>query len=156
VRRTNLKELPVEYDEADPEGYRAGMARFGPSIGAVRLGGSVYELPPGQSICPYHYEYPDEEWLIVLQGRPTLRRPHGEEELEQDDVVCFPEGPEGAHKVTNRTDETVRVLMISTKSEPSVAVYPDSDKIGVWPVPGGGPDKIMVHRGDVDYYDGET
>jgi uncharacterized cupin superfamily protein len=158
VRRTNLNELSVEYDEADPDGYRAGMARFGPSIEAVRLGASVYELPPGQSICPYHYEYPDEEWLIVLLGRPTLRRPHGEEELEPNDVVCFPEGPDGAHKVTNRTDETVRVLMISTKSEPAVAVYPDSDKIGVWPEPGGGPDKIMVRRGDgnVDYYDGET
>ena len=158
MRRTNLNELAVEYDETDPEGYRAGMARFGPSIEAVRLGASVYELPPGQSICPYHYEYPDEEWLLVLQGRPTLRRPHGEEELEPNDVVCFPEGPEGAHKVTNGTDETVRVLMISTKNQPAVAVYPDSDKIGVWPVQGGGEDKVMLRRGDgnVEYYDGET
>jgi len=158
MRKTNLSKLEVAYDDTDPEGYRAGMARFGPSIEAKRLGMSLYELPPGQSICPYHYEYPDEEWLIVLQGRPTLRRPNGEEELEPEDVVCFPEGPEGAHKVTNETDETVRVLMLSTKTEPSVAVYPDSDKIGVWPVPGGGPDKVMLRRsdGDVDYYDGET
>jgi len=158
MRKTNLSKLEVGYDDTDPEGYRAGMARFGPSIEAKRLGMSLYELPPGQSICPYHYEYPDEEWLIVLQGRPTLRRPNGEEELEPEDVVCFPEGPEGAHKVTNETDETVRVLMLSTKTEPSVAVYPDSDKIGVWPVPGGGPDKVMLRRsdGDVDYYDGET
>ena len=158
MRRTNLNALDVEYDDSDPEGYRAGMARFGPSIGAVRIGCSLYELPPGQSICPYHYEYPDEEWLIVVSGRPTLRDPDGEQELEPDDVVCFPEGPEGAHKVTNKTDETVRVLMVSTKSEPSVAVYPDSDKIGVWPVPGGGRDKIMVRRADgqVDYYNGEV
>jgi len=158
MRKTNLSKLEVAYDGTDPEGYRAGMARFGPSIEAKRLGMSLYELPPGQSICPYHYEYPDEEWLIVLQGRPTLRRPNGEEELEPEDVVCFPEGPEGAHKVTNETDETVRVLMLSTKTEPSVAVYPDSDKIGVWPVPGGGPDKVMLRRSDgaVDYYDGET
>jgi uncharacterized cupin superfamily protein len=158
MRRTNLSKLDVEYDDTDPEGYRAGMARFGPSIEAVKLGMSLYELPSGQSICPYHYEYPDEEWLMVLQGRPTLRVPDGDATLEPNDVVCFPEGPDGAHKVTNNTEETVRVLMFSTKSEPSVAVYPDSDKIGVWPVPGGGPDKIMVRRADgaVDYYDGET
>jgi uncharacterized cupin superfamily protein len=157
MRQTNLDDLQPEYDETDPEGYRAGMARFGPSIGATKLGCSLYELPPGQSICPYHYEYPDEEWAIVLQGRPTLRHPEGEDELEPNDVVCFPEGPDGAHKVTNRTDETVRVLMLSTKTNPAVVVYPDSDKIGIWPVPGGGDDSILVKRDSkVDYYDGET
>jgi uncharacterized cupin superfamily protein len=155
MNRTNLNALEVEYDETDPEGYRAGMARFGPSIGASKIGASLYVLPPGQSICPYHYEYPDEEWLIVLEGRPTLRRPQGEEELEPWDVVCFPPGAEGAHKVTNRTDETIKVLMFSTRIEPAVAVYPDSDKIGVWP--GERSDHVLVKRSShVDYYEGET
>jgi uncharacterized cupin superfamily protein len=132
------------------------MARFGKRIGARLIGGSLYELPPGQSICPYHFEYGDEEWLIVLQGRPTLRRPNGSQKLDAGDVVCFPPGPQGAHKVTNRTKETVRVLMISTLNEPSVAVYPDSEKVGVWP--GGGAKGLMVRRrdGNVDYWDGEA
>jgi uncharacterized cupin superfamily protein len=155
VDRINLNALEPEYDDSDPEGYRAGMSRFGPSIGAVRLGASLYELPPGQSICPYHYEYPEEEWLIVLEGRPTLRHPQGEDELEEEDVVCFPEGPEGAHKVTNRTGETVKVLMFSTRTNPAVAVYPDSNKIGIWT--GNDADHVIVRRsGNVDYYDGET
>jgi uncharacterized cupin superfamily protein len=155
VQRANLNSLEPEYDDTDPEGYRAGMARFGPSIGAVKLGASLYELPPGQSICPYHYEYPEEEWLIVLEGRPTLRHPQGEDELEQGDVVCFPEGPEGAHKVTNRTDETAKVLMFSTRTNPAVAVYPDSDKIGIWT--GNDADHVIVPRAsNVEYYDGET
>jgi uncharacterized cupin superfamily protein len=155
VQRTNLFKLTVEYDETDPEGYRAGMARFGPSIGASKLGASLYELPPGQSVCPYHYEYPEEEWLIVLDGRPTLRHPQGEDDLEQGDVVCFPAGPEGAHKVTNRTQDTVRVLMFSTKTDPAVAVYPDSDKIGVWT--GNKDDHVIVRRSsNLEYYDGET
>jgi uncharacterized cupin superfamily protein len=155
VQRTNLSKVNVEYDETDPEGYRAGMARFGPSIGATKLGASLYELPPGQSVCPYHYEYPEEEWLIVLEGRPTLRHPQGEDDLEQGDVVCFPMGPEGAHKVTNRTQDTVRVLMFSTKTDPAVAVYPDSDKIGVWT--GNKDDHVIVRRSsNVEYYDGET
>jgi uncharacterized cupin superfamily protein len=155
MQRANLNSLQPEYDDQDPEGYRAGMARFGPSIGAEKLGASLYELPPGQSICPYHYEYPEEEWLIVLEGRPTLRHPEGEDELEEGDVVCFPEGPEGAHKVTNRTDETVKVLMFSTKTKTAVAVYPDSDKIGIWT--GNDADHVIVPReSNVDYYTGET
>jgi uncharacterized cupin superfamily protein len=155
VQRANLSKLKIEYEESDPEGYRAGMARFGPSIGASKLGASVYELPPGQSVCPYHYEYPEEEWLIVLDGRPTLRHPAGEDELAPDDVVCFPAGPEGAHKVTNRTEETVRVLMFSTRTETAVSVYPDSDKFGVWT--GNKDDNVIVRRSSqVDYYEGET
>ena len=153
--RFNLFAAEAEYDSDDPDGYGAGMARFGPQIGAKMLGGSIYELPAGRSICPYHYEYGNEEWLIVLDGRPTLRRPEGDEELARGDVICFPPGPEGAHKVTNRTGETVRVLMLSTMVEPSVAVYPDSDKIGVWP--GDKRDHILVRRESVvDYWDRET
>jgi hypothetical protein len=36
-----------------------------------------------------------------------------------------------------------------------VAVYPDSQKIGVWP--GNAEDNVMLHRADgsVDYWDGE-
>ena len=81
MRSVDLNALEAEYDDADPDGYRAGMARFGERLGAVMIGGTVYELPPGQSNCPYHYEYGNEEWLIVLQGRLTVRHPGGEEQL---------------------------------------------------------------------------
>src|SRR5262245_27112403 len=102
--RFNLFAPQFEYDDTDPDGYRAGMDRFGPKIGASQMGASVYELPAGQSICPYHYECAEEEWLIVLEGRPTVRHPGGEDVLDRGDTVCFPEGADGAHKVTNATD----------------------------------------------------
>jgi uncharacterized cupin superfamily protein len=154
VRRFNIFEAEFAYDESDPEGYHCGMDRFGAQIGASRLGGSVYELPPGQSICPYHYEYGDEEWLVVLEGRPFVRHPGGEEELAPGDTVCFPAGPDGAHKVTNRGDETIRVLMLSTMRLPSVAVYPDSDKVGIFPGDKG--DNLLFRRSaSVDYYEDE-
>src|SRR2546423_9550383 len=107
-------------------------------------------------MCRRPDRYGDEGWLAVRGGRPALRRPHGSQKLAPGDVVCFPPGPEGAHKVTNRTEETVRVLMVSTRNDPSVAVYPDSDKVGVWP--GGGAKGLMLHRrdGNVDYWDGEA
>jgi uncharacterized cupin superfamily protein len=123
------------------------MARIGPMIGAERLGASIYELPTGQSICPYHYEYPHEEWLLVLDGTPTVRTPQGEERLGPGDVVCFPQGPDGAHKVTNEAEDTVRVLFLSTLGDPSIAVYPDSGKIGVWP-----PGKLFREADSVGYW----
>ena len=95
MERFKLDAAQPEYDASDPEGYRSGMDRFGPKIGATQMGGSVYELPPGQSICPYHYEYPEEEWLFVLSGRVEVRTPEGEEELGPMEVVCFPFGPDG-------------------------------------------------------------
>lgn len=157
MKKINLSELEFEYDGEDPEGYKAGMSRFGPSIGAAMLGASVYVLPPGQSICPYHYEYGNEEWAIVLEGRPILRHPGGEEEVGPMDVICFPNGPDGAHKFTNRTEETVRVMLLSTKNDPALAVYPDSDKIGAWPGPEFREDHILVRReSNTHYYDGET
>jgi len=146
----NIYDAEPEGDESDPPGYRARMARFGPSIGAEQLGASVYDLDPGESVCPYHYEHPEEEWLLVLGGRPTLRDPEGEHELEEGDLVCFPEGPDGAHKVTNRSDAPVRILMLSTRAKTAVAVYPDSGKVGVWPL-----GKIFRIEDAVEYYDGE-
>jgi len=155
VKVFNVFAAPVEYEKDDPDGYHAGMNRFGAQVGASMLGGSVYELPLGQSVCPYHYEYGNEEWLIVLEGPVILRHPEGEEELGRGDVVCFPVGPEGAHKVTNRGDEVARVLMVSTRFEPAVAIYPDSDKLGVWP--GDMRDHLLTRRSSgVDYWEGES
>jgi uncharacterized cupin superfamily protein len=155
VNKVNLGSLEYEYWER-PKGYAVGMARFGPSIGAAMLGGTVYELPPGESIGPYHYEYGNEEWAIVLEGRPVLRHPGGEEDVGPMDVVCFPVGPGGAHTFTNRTHETVRVLLLSTMVDPCLVVYPDSDKIGVFPGPEHDEDHVMVRRAShVDYYDRE-
>jgi uncharacterized cupin superfamily protein len=152
--RINLDGVVPEYDETDPEGYRSGSVRLGPSIGATQLGASVYELPAGQSICPYHYEYPEEEWLLVLRGRVTVRHPSGEDELGPGDVVCFQQGPAGAHKVSCLGDESARVMMLSTKQHPAIVVYPDSGKVAIWP--GDERDVLMMRRETLDYWDGEA
>jgi uncharacterized cupin superfamily protein len=153
--RPNLYDAEFEYDDTDPQGYRAGMARIGRAAGGEELSVKLFEIPPGESLCPYHYEYV-EEWLLVLDGELQLRVPSGEERAERGAVVRFPAGPEGAHKLTNRSDAAARIVMFSSAQEPAVAVYPDSDKIGVWP--GNDDDKLMVRRADgqVGYYDGEA
>jgi uncharacterized cupin superfamily protein len=61
----------------------------------------------------------------VLRGRPTLRTGGGSRELAEGDAVHFPRGPDGAHGLANETDESVRVLMVSTRPTPEVVEYPD-------------------------------
>jgi len=154
MRRVNVFDDEYEWDETDPEGYRGAAIRVTKVLGADTLAVKAFVLPPGQSLCPYHYEY-EEEWLIVLEGDVIVRTPEGEHELGRGDAVAFPAGPGGAHKVSNRSEQDARFVMFSSAREPSVAVYPDSDKVGVWP--GNDADTLMLRRSDghVDYYDGE-
>ena len=155
MQRIRISDPSFSYDPADPEGFRSGMFRFGPEVGAKQTGASVYELPPGQSVCPYHYEYAEEEWVLALEGRPSVRTPEGTEQIEPFDVVFFPRGPAGAHQIRNDTDSAVRILMWSTLVYPAATAYPDSDKIAVWT--GDKAEDVMVQRSsNVDYFHGEV
>ncbi len=151
----NVFEAQFDYDDTDPPGYASGIARVGKLAGGTENSVRLFELPPGMKLSPYHYEYV-EEWLLVLDGPADVRGPDGWETITAGSLVCFPRGPEGAHLVANRGEHTVRVLMWSSAQEPAVAVYPDSDKVGVWP--GNPDDDLMVRRADghVSYFEGET
>ena len=154
VQRVNIAAPDFRYFPDFPEGFRPGIARLGALVGAAGTGMSVYELPPGEAIGPYHYENPEEEWLLVLAGQPILRHPEGEEKLEPWDVVFFPPGPGGAHAVRNDSDSTARVLMFSNTSKVAASVYPDSGKIAIW-TGIDGDDLIVRRESGVGYWDGE-
>jgi uncharacterized cupin superfamily protein len=133
VRRANLAAIECEPRPQLPDGFKRSSARVGAALGAERTGLSVYELPPGEAVGPYHYEDPDEEWLLVVSGTPTLRHPDGEEQLGPWDIVFFPSGPAGAHQVRNNSESTARVAMFSSASAAAGAVvYPDTDMIWMW------------------------
>src|SRR5919197_4665514 len=145
-----------EWDsENDRPGFRHRAAVIGKRLPASLLGGTLYELPPGEKTCPYHYEIGCEEWLIAVSGRPTLRSPDRERELEPGDVAVFPEGPAGGHQVLNRSDEPCRVLILSSKSPLAVVHYPDSGKVGLWSQEGGY-DRMLRSEPSLDYWEGET
>jgi uncharacterized cupin superfamily protein len=151
----DLAALAFTYDPDDPDGFRAGMARLGPRLGAEQTGMTVYELPPGQAVCPYHYEYGEEEWLLVLEGRPSLRTPAGVEELAPMALAFFPRGPRGAHQVRNDSPEPARVAMFSSVVLPTATAYLDSGKVGVFT--GDAAEDLIARRSSgVSHYDGET
>ena len=99
----NLFDAQLGIDDDEPDGYRAPYAKVRDQIGARRLAGTVVVLREGEAVCPYHYELVEEEWLFVLAGTPTVRTLSGEDTLVPGDIVCFPRGPGGAHKIANAT-----------------------------------------------------
>ena len=113
------------------------------ALGSSAMSMFIYDLAPGEGASPYHYEY-EEEWLLVLAGSVVIREPAGERVLERGDLVRFPAGPDGAHKAMNRGAGPARLLMFSRAQLPAVSVYPDSNKLGVWP--GNEADDLIVLR----------
>ena len=148
-----------QFEEGErPEGFRARRARIGYELGTELIGASQWELPPGEAAYPYHFHYADEELVVVLRGRPTLRTPAGLRELEEGEAVRFGLGEEGAHQLINRSDETISFLAVSSHGRPDVVVYPDADKIGVGErLPRGGGLRAYFRRSDaVGYWDDES
>jgi uncharacterized cupin superfamily protein len=127
---------------AGAPGDRGQAARVGRIIGGARLGMSVYDLPPGEAIGPFHFEWTDEEWLVVLAGQATSRGSEGEQTFDAGEVVCFPAGPDGAHQVRNATDAPLRVAIVSTQNEFGIVEYPEEQKVGIW----AGPEQFTLDR----------
>jgi uncharacterized cupin superfamily protein len=157
-RRVNLFDDVWDDERAEP-GYRWKRRYVGRALDGELLGASLLELEPGQKSFPYHFQYANEELLIVLAGRPTLREPSGERELAAGDVAIFRRGPDGAHQILNRTEEPTRILVVSTMIGPDVSEYPDSGKIGAFAeAPGTAGDWFHAYlrvADQVEYFEGE-
>lgn len=152
----NIRRPTFEEGER-PKGFRSRRARLGYELGTELIGASLWELPAGEAAYPYHFHYSDEELVIVLSGRPSLRTQQGTRELEEGEVLSFPVGEEGAHQILNRSEEPATFLAISSSGRPDVVVYPDSGKVGVGErLPkGGGLRGFFRQENAVDYWTGE-
>jgi uncharacterized cupin superfamily protein len=161
VSRVNVFDSELEPGADDPPGFRTRGASVGRQAGAEHLGASLYEIPKGEAVCPYHWHEANEELLLVLSGHPSLRTPDGWRELEPGELVAFTRGESGAHQIANRGEETARILMMSEMNAPELVVYPDSNKAGVRSRAPGSlrtEDEILARfRFDdaVDYWEGE-
>lgn len=122
---------------------REGRIDVGRALGSADMLMFIYDLEPGGSSSPYHYEF-DEEWLLVVDGTVVVRAPDGEHTLERGDLVRFAAGPAGAHKIMNRSGAPARTMLFSSVRGLAVSVYPDSDTIGVW---AGDENDLVFRRG---------
>lgn len=131
TKRFNWHRAPLTVLDDKPVGYGAPATGIAAAIGAEHLAGTLVELAPGQKLAPYHWEAGQEEWLLVLEGRPTVRTPDETRELRAGDLTCFPRGPAGAHQIFNAGASPVHLIMLSEHTDPQVIVYPDSGKVSL-------------------------
>ena len=151
--RINIADVELSRTPGAPAGLSPRAHLF--TVGAQLTHTVVYELDPGEAVCPFHYELGHELWALVHTGRPTMRTTGGWEQLETGDIVFAPIGPDGAHQFFNPTDDIVRLVGWSNGGRVGASIYPDSDKIGVWPtIPGH--DFVAERRSEVGYFEGET
>jgi uncharacterized cupin superfamily protein len=116
---------------------------------------TLYELGAGETTDPYHYDWCREHWALVLDGSPTLRHPGGQDVMALGDIVCFPEGEDGAHQFRNHAEVPARLLVCSAPvTGPSAAVYPDDDTYTLR-VPGQTGYRFRLGDQLSDYWDGE-
>jgi uncharacterized cupin superfamily protein len=151
----NINE-PDFNDVREHPGFRARRAKLGLQGGAAKTGLSYWEVDPGEAAYPYHMHLTEEEIVVVLSGRPSLRTPAGWRELEEGEVVIFPTGEGGAHQIVNKTDETIRFLAFSNSGAPEIVIQLDANKIGAFerPVEGGGLALWFRESDAVEYFEG--
>jgi uncharacterized cupin superfamily protein len=121
---------PVFDEIREHPGFNCRRARLGRQAGSEKLSMSLWDLPAGEAAYPYHFHLAEEELVVLLEGRPSLRTPEGWREMEEGEVISFLVGESGAHQIVNRTEEPVRFLAISNQ-QPDIVVRPDSRSLSV-------------------------
>ena len=152
IRHSKITDLPAKH-KALHEGYEYTRRNFVPRGQAEGTLVTVYEVPPQKAAYPYHYHLKDEETYYILSGEGLLKTPEGEKRVSAGELLFFPAGSEGAHKLTNTSlTEMLVYIDFDVIHDLDAAIYPDSGKIGVW---GKGVNRVYPLDADVDYYEGE-
>ena len=157
AERAPTPNVPIASGELAFDRYEEGV-RFGSAWiplgklgGAREVGVNLEVLPPGKQSCPFHWHLREEEHFYVLAGRCVLRTSEGRYTMKPGDYVCFPAGTRVAHCFENPFDEPCRLLIIGTRRDDEIAVYPDSGKMKLRAL-----DKIVPYgEATLDYWQGE-
>lgn len=140
----------MEWSEGVRFGSRARILSDTRNAGR-KIGIAVEELQPGKQSVPFHYHLLEEEHIIALEGRATLRLGDKRLPIGAGDYVCFPAGERAGHCLVNESDTPFRFIIIGDYEPDDVCVYPDSNKVMVRNL-----DRAIFRNGDrLDYWDGE-
>jgi uncharacterized cupin superfamily protein len=115
-----------------PEPFASRMAGrvkqpLGDLFGLVNFGVNRTRLLPGGISALRHAHSRQDEFIYVLQGRPTLVTDAGETQLEPGMCAGFRAGSGDAHQLVNRTGEEAVYLEIGDRSPGDSGSYPDDD-----------------------------
>lgn len=140
--QTNKPMKPVSIKAADaplratsssyPEKFRVRVAGrekrpLGDLFGLASFGVNLTRLKPGAESALRHAHAKQDEFVYILEGRPTLVTDAGEAELEPGMCAGFRAGTGDAHHLINRSQEDVVYLEIGDRTPGETATYPDDD-----------------------------
>ena len=152
IKHTAIEKIPAAVRQGPGE-YGYTRRKFVPFSAAAHTVVSVYEVAPGKAAYPYHFHHKSEETFYILSGEGVLKTPEGERAVRAGELLFFPTGPKGAHKLTNASRTEMLVYIdFDAVHDLDIAEYPDSGKIGIW---GHGINQIYPQSAQADYYDGE-
>ena len=129
----------VNVDELEETDYTSGDCWGGfdkqltPSMRAKggRLGVNLSRLPPGRTMCPFHFHEREDEVFFILSGRGVLRYGEDVREVRAGDCISCPAGTKVAHQLANPFEADMTYLAIGPHDPHEVAGYPDSGKVMV-------------------------
>jgi uncharacterized cupin superfamily protein len=122
-----LRAKPSNY----PEPFFSRMAKrekrpLGDLFGLKNFGVNLTTLLPGGESALLHRHSKQDEFIYVLQGKPTLVTEEGEVLLEPGMCAGFPAAGR-AHQLVNRTDAPVLYLEIGDRTPGDEGTYPGDD-----------------------------
>ena len=117
-----------------PEPYASLMDKrfkhpLGDLFGLRNFGVNLSRLAPGGMSALRHAHVKEDEFIFVLEGRPTLVTDEGRTQLAPGMCAGFPAGTGNAHHLRNDTSEEVIYLEIGDRTPGDLATYPDDDLV---------------------------
>ena len=100
---------------------------LGDPFGLTNFGVNHTRLAPGASTALRHAHTRQDEFVYVLEGRPTLVTDDGARELGAGTCVGFKAGTGNAHHLVNRSDADVVLLEVGDRTPGDSVDYPDDD-----------------------------
>ena len=158
----NIADVPLR-DGGNGEQFVAKLGRIGAVIGAQKLGCQLHVLPTGKKAFPRHAHHANEEMFYVVFGEGAYRVGDETYPIREGDVISAPAGDAStAHQILNTSSGELRYLAFSTRLDPDITEYPDSQKFTVASMipPGAGMlsakfSYVGRKDGPVGYFDGE-
>ena len=114
-----------------PEPFFSRMTKrekrqLGDRFGLTNFGVNLTRLLPGGESALLHRHSKQDEFVYILEGRPTLVTDEGEAELEPGMCAGFPAAGL-AHQLVNRTTQDVLYLEIGDRTVGDEGSYPADD-----------------------------
>ena len=100
---------------------------LGDAFALEQYGVNLVTLPPGTWSSQRHWHSEEDEFIYILEGRPTLVTDDGRTPLAPGMCAGFPAGDANGHHLVNDTDAPVTYLEVGTRRDDDNVDYPDID-----------------------------